>query len=159
MAAPHIFPALRGRNLLGQDVTLPDAFEGARNVVMVAFQREQQDLVDSWVPTLAAAAASDPELRFYEIPVIGSLFAPARRFIDGGMATAIGDREVLARTITVYGPVNAVTKPLGIRDRSTITVFLLDRDSRIEWSSSGGWSADSEADLRRHLNAMEGPRA
>jgi hypothetical protein len=31
---------------------LPDELEGDRNVVIVAFRRSQQALVDSWVPCL-----------------------------------------------------------------------------------------------------------
>ncbi|MFY8239176.1 MAG: hypothetical protein ACOVK5_08050, partial [Ilumatobacteraceae bacterium] len=82
------FPNIRARNLEGLDVVLPSAFAGERNVVMVAFQRQHQDLVDSWVPWLEQQAAFDTGLRFYEIPTIGRLWAPARRFIDGGMASA-----------------------------------------------------------------------
>ena len=54
------FPRLRARDLEGDDAWLPDAFAGDRNVVIVAFQRRHQALVDSWVPWLEDRAAEIP---------------------------------------------------------------------------------------------------
>jgi hypothetical protein len=113
------FPRTEARDLEGRDVVLPDAFDGDRNVVIVAFRREHQGLVDSWIPWLEERAAHDPGLRFYELPTIARLWAPMRGFIDGGMATAIKDPTVLRRTLTVYGDRTRLTDPLGIGDRSS----------------------------------------
>lgn len=121
------FPRIRARDLQGRDVDLPAAFVGERNVVALAFRREHQRLVDSWLPWFERRAAVDPGLRFYELPVIGRRWSPVRRLIDGGMAAAIRDPVVLQRTFTVYGDVDRVTRPLGITDRSTITVGVVDR--------------------------------
>ena len=99
------FPKLSARNLEGLDVTIPDTFEGDRNIVLVAFDRHHQELVDSWIPWLEEHAAADPGLRFYELPTIGRIWAPVRNFIDGGMAAAIREPVVLRRTLTVYGDV------------------------------------------------------
>jgi hypothetical protein len=70
-------------------------------VVIVAFRRQQQELVDSWVPWLEARVADDPDFRFYELPMIGRKLAPMRRFIEGGTAAAIREAVVLRRTLTV----------------------------------------------------------
>jgi hypothetical protein len=74
------FPQIDARNLQSLDVRLPDAFAGERNVVMIAFHRQHQDLVDSWVPWLEQQGESDPGFRFYEVPTIGRIWAPVRRF-------------------------------------------------------------------------------
>jgi hypothetical protein len=145
------FPEVEARNLLGTDVALPQAFEGERNVVLVAFRRNHQDLVDSWLPWLEQRAANDPQLRFYEIPMIGRIWAPARPFIDGGMASSIKDPVVLARTLTIYGDLGKVTGPLSIRDRSTISVFGLERDGSVVWRGTGAYSADLSAALAAAL--------
>ena len=52
---------------------LPEAFDGDRNIVIVAFRREHQTLVDSWVPWLEEHAWNDAGLRFFEIPTIGRM--------------------------------------------------------------------------------------
>lgn len=131
------FPVLAARDLEGRDVTVPDAFEGARNVVLVAFQRHHQELVDSWVPWLEQEAAADEGLRFYELPTIGRMWAPMRPFIDGGMAAAIREPVILRRTLTIYGDVHRLTRPLGITDRSTIAVFLVEHGGAVRWQGAG----------------------
>ncbi len=146
-----VFPTLSARNLEGLDVTLPDVFEGDRNIVLVAFDRQHQQLVDSWVPWIDEHAAADPGLRFYELPTIARIWAPVRNFIDGGMAAAIREPVVLQRTLTVYGDVTKLTGPLGIEDRSTIALFLVDRAHNVAWSGSGAFTPDVADDLGRAL--------
>lgn len=143
----RVFPRIAARDLEGRDVVFPDAFAGERNVVVVAFRRQHQSLVDSWVPWFERQAATDPGLRFYELPTIGRLWAPVRPFIDGGMAAAIRDPVVLRRTFTVYGDVGRVTGPLGITDRSTITVLCVDRQGAVLWQGTGGCTGPLARDL------------
>ena len=65
------FPQLAGRDLDGREVALPAGLPGEWTVVIVAFRREQQELVDSWVPWLEEQAVADPRLGFVELPEIG----------------------------------------------------------------------------------------
>ncbi len=147
------FPPTTARSLEGDEVQLPEGFAGDRNMVIVAFRRHQQALVDSWVPWLEARAADDPDFRFYELPTIGRKWAPMRRFIDGGMAAAIREPLVLRRTLTVYGDVRNVTDPLGIEDRSTIALFLVDRSGAVCWAGSGGFDPAAARSLDDALQA------
>ena len=153
MTTSVTFPTVEARNLQGLGVTLPAAFEGARNVVIVAFKRDHQALVDSWLPWLEAQAAVDLGLRFYEVPTIGRIWAPVRTMIDGGMARAIKEPVVLQRTLTVYGDVNRLTRPLAVTDTSTIAVFLVDADGSVLWSGSGPFADTSAATLSDALHA------
>jgi hypothetical protein len=142
-----VFPQLRARNLEGLGVDLPDGFAGDRNLVAIAFRRHHQSLVDSWVPWFDEHAAVDPGLRFYEVPTIGRVWAPVRNFIDGGMASAIREPVILRRTLTVYGDVNRVTRPLGIEDQSTIALILVDESGNVLWRGAGGFTATLSHDL------------
>lgn len=151
VAANRVFPQILARNLEGVDVDLPDGFAGERNVVVVAFQRQHQGLVDSWVPWFEAQAATDPGLRFYELPTIGRIWAPVRNFIDGGMAAAIRDPVILQRTLTIYGDVSRVTRPLGIDDRSTIALLLVDGSGHVLWQGHGGFAGAVATELEAAL--------
>jgi len=153
MSSGLVFPSTRARNLEGLDVELPSAFVGDRNIVAVAFQRNHQDLVDSWLPWFEHAALTDGGLRFYEVPTIGRIWAPVRKFIDGGMASAIKEPVILQRTFTVYGDVNQLMQPLEISDRSTISVFCVDRSGAVLWRGDGGYSDLLANDLEEVLAA------
>jgi hypothetical protein len=151
MASGEVFPEIPARNLEGAGVDLPGGFVGDRNLVAIAFQRNHQGLVDSWVPWFEAQAAVDPGLRFYELPTIGRIWAPVRNFIDGGMAAAIREPAILQRTLTIYGDVNRLTKPLGIEDRSTIALLLVDGSGHVLWRGCGGFAAPLAHDLEAVL--------
>jgi hypothetical protein len=153
------FPRLAAGDLDGREVTLPAGLPGERNVVLIAFRRGQQKLVDSWVPWLEQRAATDPRLRFVELPAIGPQWEPARPFIDGGMAAAIRDQAARRRTLTVYTDVRRVTVPLGIDDRSTIWLFLVDRAGRVAWRGAGGRDEATAAALSAALATAPEPAA
>jgi len=147
------FPQLLARDLDGRDVALPGGLPGEWNVVLVAFRRDQQGLVDSWLPWLSERTAADPRLRFVELPTIGLQWAPARSAIDGGMAAAIRDDAARQRTLTVYTDVRRVTSALGIDHRDTIWLFLVDRAGRVSWLGSGAFDPATAATLDKALVA------
>jgi hypothetical protein len=148
------FPRVRARDLEGRDVELPADFVGARTVAILAFQREHQDLVDSWVPWLDERAAADPGFRFYEIPTISGRWSLARRFIDGGMAAAIRVPAVLQRTFTFYGDTDRLAGPLQITDRSTISLFVVGADGTVTWGEQGRFDPGAAERLSAALDAI-----
>ena len=145
------FPDIQARSLEREHYDLPGEFEGRRNVAVVAFRREQQQLVDTWLPFLLALEAERNDLRVYEIPAISRRWTPARRFIDGGMAVGIADREACARTLTSYTDVGRVQQALGLPDDTTIATVLTGRDGRITWMTTGAFTEPTGADLRAAL--------
>jgi len=146
-----VFPALRARNLNGRTFTLPAEFGGTQNIAIIAFQRWHQDLVDAWFPYLDTLLATHPELRAYELPMIGGLYTLARPFIDGGMAAAIPNPAVRDRTLTVYTDVRRVMAALQITSTETITLLLVDRTGQIFWRDAGAYTAEQAAGLERAL--------
>jgi hypothetical protein len=145
------FPPLTAHDLDGRVVPLPAELPGEWTVIIIAFRREQQELADSWVPWLDQRAAVDPRLGFVELPAIGLQWQPARPVIDGGMAAAIRDQKTRRRTLTVYTDIRRLTVPLGIGDRDTIWLFLVDRAGRVRWRGSGGRDAATAAALTTAL--------
>ena len=129
-AGHRLFPPLQGRALNGTDTTVPDDLLGERNLVVVAFRQWQQRLVDGWLDWavdelgLPRGPRSGPYC-LYEVPVLGRQWRVGRRLIDGGMASAIGDPEILARTITVYTHVGQVARGLAIDSLETVHAFVV----------------------------------
>jgi hypothetical protein len=146
-----IFPPLQARNLNGRAFALPSTFGGARNVVIIAFRRGHQQLVDSWFPALDPLLAAYSDLRAYELPMIASGYALVRPFIDGGMAGAIPSPTVRERTLTVYTDVARFRALLQISSPETITILLVDRSGKIFWRSLGAYTTDKGAELAQAL--------
>ena len=114
----------------------------------VAFRREQQAMVDSWVSwcdtIVGAVSGGSGATRF---PVIATRWSPARAFIDGGMAQAVRAQEARRRTLTVYTDVRRVTDALAIDDTDTVTVLLIDSDGRLRWRTTGPVTERAGSDL------------
>ena len=95
------FPSVEGSNLEGERFTLPTSFKSPLNVVLVAFKREQQGDVDTWMPFLRTLRENRRDLSVYELPTLGRRYRVMRSFIDGGMRRGIPDSTVRAATITL----------------------------------------------------------
>ena len=121
--------------------------------MLLAFRREQQSEVDSWIPWLHDQPQSDQSLAFYEVPVLGRRWSPLRSFIDGGMAAAIRTPDVLRRTFTVDGNVHTLTSALGIVNQSSIVVLAVTNRGDVIWNERGGWSPPRADSLKVALAA------
>jgi hypothetical protein len=147
------FPVTEGKNLEGTKFTLPSGFAGKRNLVFVAFQRQQQDDVDTWVPLAKEMALQDSDLRFYEVPTLSKMNGMIRSFIDGGMKSGIPDKSTREITITVYIDKTPFRKALAIPDEKQIHALIVTQDGSILWRSSGKLNREKEEDLRRFIRS------
>jgi hypothetical protein len=150
------FPTLHARDLERTDRTLPDAFTGDWNLVVLAFRRQHQALVDRWVAWHEDVAAERPGFECWEIPVIGTLWSPARSFIDGGMAQAVRQAHARRHTLTVYTNVAKAAYALDITDTGTVTALLVDGTGLIRWRATGAPDDASTAELLATVDASPG---
>lgn len=149
--APMVFPTVAGRDLEMRERALPAAFEGTRRLVLVAFQRWQQQEVDTWLGPAAKIAAGDADFRYYEVPTLGRGYSWMRGFIDGGMRRGVPDPAARARTITLYLDKAPFLRELAISDEKHITVLLLDGHSRIVWRVTGPCDETKLRELQKAL--------
>ena len=77
-----------------------------------------------------------------------------RNMIDGGMAAAIREPVVLQRTLTIYGDVGRLTKPLGIDDRSTIALLVVDGEGGVCWSGAGAFDEGTSREIDEALRSV-----
>jgi len=153
---PRGLPALTGRALDGEPYELPGDLPKRYSFIVAAFRREQQELVDGWLPWLIDLERHRSDLAVYELPVLSSMYSPARWFIDGGMARGVPDDSARARTITVYTDVGRTVRELGLSGTDTIGVLLVERPGRILARELGPFD---EQKAKRLAAALEPERA
>lgn len=141
------FPEVQGTNLDGKDFQLPRDFEGTLNLVFVAFQREQQLMVNTWLPTADLLENIHPELRFYELPTISRMNPFARWFINTGMRSGIKDPKSRRKTITLYLDKESFRKDLGIPGEDNIHILLVDKQGKVFWRSEGPCNVEKAKNL------------
>lgn len=131
------FPIVETRDLEGRSYRVPDDLPAGRRLVIVPFQRQQQIVVEGWKAAVEELADTYPDLTVWEMPALAKGYSLVRPYIDGGMRSGIPDASVRQHTITTYTDLGALTRALGIGDRDTVHVFLLDTHGRIVWRDSG----------------------
>ena len=152
MSDPRPFPRVEARSLNGERFTVPDELPGTLRLLAVAFRREQQQLVDSWLGWMLDLEARTPGLRAFELPVLSLVYSPARRLIDGGMARGVGTDAARERTLTVYGDVRGVVGALGLPGTGSIAVVLVDRVGAILAQEAGGFEPIAAQRIESAIN-------
>ena len=153
-----MFPRVWGANLERRPFTLPDDLEGARNLVMIAFKREQQFEIDTWIPLARHLAQDHPDFRYYELPTISRNVPLARWWLDGAMRAGIPDVVARQATITLYVDKAAFREALHLPSEGTIYALLVERSGRVLWRAEGGATPEKERELRRMLGERERER-
>jgi hypothetical protein len=147
------FPDLKASNLESREFNLPQDFGGERNLVLIAFQREQQEQLDTWLKEMTRFQEVDPAFQYYELPTIDKLNAVARWFIDSGMRRGIPDKNARARTITLYIDKQPFEDSLQLRSEKTVYALLVDRSGSVLWRAEGTFDEAKGESLRRALKA------
>lgn len=153
------FPIVEGSNLEGERFSLPADFKGELNVVLVAFRREQQGDVDTWLPFLKTMSESRHDLRVYELPTLGRRYRLMRSFIDGGMRRGIPDAAVRAATITLYIDKAPFRASLRLPDEDRIAVLLTDQQGRVFWRGAGRFDERMAGELVRRSEEVRSTHA
>ncbi|MBK8168054.1 MAG: hypothetical protein IPK64_19075 [bacterium] len=145
---PGTFPILEAESLRGRTLRLPADLKGARNLLLVAYEREQQADLDTWLAVLDTLAPQLPDFAYYELPTIGGNFKWMRAVIDGGMKQGIPDRAQRDRTITLYLDVDWFRGQIGTAGSDSVAALLVDREGTIAARWYGRYSAARGDSLR-----------
>jgi hypothetical protein len=146
------FPTIAASNLEGKKVILPQDLEGTLNVVIIAFKREQQLLVDTWIPFLESLMDKTLDFAFYELPTIRSGIPFLRFIVDSGMRAGIPGKSARERTITIYTKKKKFRQNLDIPNEETIYIFLMNKDGQILWRSVGEFTEQKGTELESSIN-------
>jgi len=151
------FPTVSGKNLERDSIQLPRDLDGALNVLLIAFQRWHQSLVDTWVPFLRQMEQQRDDVRYYELPTIQQLNAFSRIFINEGMRAGIPDATARQRTITLYLDKRAFREALDLPHEEDIYVLLVDYQGQVLWQVSGRLTPDKAESLRSAFEKASSP--
>jgi len=132
----NYFPKITGIDLDGKKQELPTVFKNEFNLVIVAFKREQQAEVDTWIKTIEPVLKENPNLSFYEIPLIYELSTFSRMWVNNGMRFGIPDKVARKRTITVYTNREEFFRITQMKE-DRIYALLIDDNGKILWRAEG----------------------
>ncbi|MAT38956.1 MAG: hypothetical protein CL946_05060 [Ectothiorhodospiraceae bacterium] len=148
------FPRVEGKSLADEEYVLPDAFEGQRVILIVAYKQKTQFDVDRWGIGFFTADLDLPPV--YEIPTIpGMIPALFKGSIDEGMRSGIPSQS-WSDVITVYGSGGStLAEWTGTENPNNARVILLDENGKVEWFYDEGYGLPPLESLLEKLGSIE----
>ncbi len=142
------FPTIQAETLSQKKVVFPDIAEGRYAFILIAFKRQTQGEVDSWLDTFIEEFGGEEDITFYEIPMISGNWKWMSSWIDSGMRAGVPDYKH-DHVATYYGPLSRYFEYFDIKDSRTVYVFFLDKQGNIIWRKTGPASEKRFEELRK----------
>jgi len=146
-------PPLRGEFLTGRKAQLPEATSGRVALLTLGFTYNSRFPVEAWIGRFRKDFGSNPQVTFYEIPMIGGMARLGKWFIDSGMrsGTPRSDQE---NVITVYGGTDSWKQRVGYQSSDAAYLVLLDKRGAVRWRNSGAFDEKAYRDLNAQVTAI-----
>jgi hypothetical protein len=146
-------PPLKGEFLTGRQATLPGAASGRVALLALGFTYDSRFAVEAWVGRFRKDFGDNPQVTFYEVPMIGGLARLGKWFIDSGMrkGTPKKDQE---NVITVYGGTDPWRQRLGFKSPDAAYLVLLDQRGVVRWRHSGVFDEQAYQGLSIQVRAL-----
>jgi hypothetical protein len=146
-------PALKGEFLSGRQALLPGAASGRVALLALGFTYDSRFAVEAWVGRFRKDLGDNPQVTFYEVPMIGGMARLGKWFIDSGMrrGTPQKDHE---NVITVYGGTDPWKQRLGFQSPDAAYLILLDQSGVVRWRHSGVFDEEAYNGLSVQVAAL-----
>ena len=146
-------PVLKGEFLTGRPAVLPDAASGRVALLALGFTYDSRFAVEAWVGRFRKDFGDNPQVTFYEVPMIGGMARLGKWFIDSGMrkGTPKKDQE---NVITVYGGTDSWKQRLGFQSPNAAYLLLLDQRGMVRWRHSGEFDQKAYDEMSVQVAAL-----
>ena len=146
-------PQLKGEFLTGRQAQLPDAASGRVAFLALGFTYNSRFPVEAWIGRFRKDFGNNPQVTFYEIPMIGGMARMGKWFIDSGMrkGTPRSDQE---NVITVYGGTDSWKQRVDYASPDAAYLVLLDKHGAVRWRNSGSFDEKAYKDLCVQVSAL-----
>jgi hypothetical protein len=146
-------PALRGEFLTGRQALLPDAASGRVALLALGFTYDSRFAVEAWVGRFRQDFGDNPDVTFYEVPMIGGMARLGKWFIDSGMRKGT-PRQDQENVVTVYGGTDPWKQRLGFQSPDAAYLILLDQRGLVRWRHGGQFGEEAYRELSIHVAAL-----
>ncbi len=146
---PATLPTVTAYALDRAKVTLPAAFETPLNVLVLFFQRDQEQTVDGWLPAIPPNA--QPKAQVWLLPISQRENGLYRWWLNASLRGTQTSSLPRHFTVPLYVDKGKFLSELQVSSERDVVVLLADRSGRVLWRASGPVTDDKKADLRNAI--------
>jgi len=144
---PVNFPTITSYSLDKQKITLPGEMAGQTDLLILSFEPEQKNDVDSWLSAAQALQHSNFQFRYYELPISAKENFVFRWWETSSMRNDETDPVMWHWIVPLFVDRQKFLKDLDIPNEKQVIVLLVDRQGHVLWRSSGSMNQDKRASL------------
>ncbi len=139
-----ILPILSGLTINSAEITFPDDFETDYQLVVMPFDREQQELAVTWLPLFQELVAETDQADLWSIAALPELNAGIRLLVLGGLSAAISDADIRPQITAVFlADQQALLDQLAVESPDDVRVFIMDAEGIIYYTDHGVYTDDA----------------
>ena len=144
---PPVFPSIASYALDKNKINLPGDLAGQVNLLLISFQPEQQNQIDTWMPLAQALQHTNFNFRWYRVPVAEHENAIFRWWENSSMRSQETDPETWPWIVPLYVDKPQFRSSLQIPNERNVVALLVDKQGHVLWRASGTLTPDDRAGL------------
>jgi hypothetical protein len=152
-ASLALFPSVSAYSLDKEKMNLPADFAGQTNLLLIAFEPEQQKQIETWTPAAQAIQHSNFNFRYYRLPISNRENLLFRWWEASSMRSDETDPETWHWIVPLYVDKQEFRRSLQIPDEKQIVLLLADKQGHILWRTTGPMTPEKRASLNAAIPA------
>ncbi len=151
VSSPAVLPRVTAYALDRAKVTLPADFVVPLNLLILSFQRNQQSVVDGWLPQLTASAA--PSVQTWLLPISGPENGLYRWWLNASLRSSLPASQPRRFTVPLYVNKGQFLRSLQVSSEQEVVLLLTDKTGRVLWRAAGPVTDSKLAGLNGFLKS------
>jgi hypothetical protein len=145
------FPTMTGTTLEDKQVSLPKDTKGKYTLVGIAYSQKADEALKGWFQPVYETFIQDSEydVNTYFVGMISGIKEAVAGTIEKKMKKGI-DPVLHKHTLIYTGPIGDFKDGLGLKEKDTPYFFLLDKDGKVVYTTSGAY-ADSKLEKAEEI--------
>jgi hypothetical protein len=152
VSPPAALPSVTAYALDRIKVTLPGDFAAPLNLLILSFQRDQQAMVDGWLPVLTPDTI--PGVQTWMLPVTSRENSLYKWWLNASLRGSLPPSQPRRYTVPVY-----VNKPqflgsLQVTSEQEVVLLLTDKTGHVLWRTAGPMTDGKKAALSSFIKSV-----
>ena len=139
-----VLPPVTAYALDRAKVTLPADFTAPLNLLILSFQRDQQSVVDGWLPVLTPGA---PSVQIWLLPISPRANGLYRWWLNASLRTSLPPSQPRHYTVPLYVDKAHFLPALQVSSEREVLLLLTDKTGHVLWHTTGPVSDSKKAAL------------
>src|ERR1700733_1377252 len=152
VSSPAVLPPVSAYALDRAKVTLPKDFAAPFNLLILSFQRDQQSVVDGWLPQLTASAA--PSVQTWMLLVSAPENGLYRWWLNASLRSSLPESQPRRYTVPLYINKRQFLRSLQVSSEQEVVLLLTDKSGHVLWRAAGPVTDAKLAALTSFLKSM-----